>query len=91
MVWGVTCPTLLSGSGYVWMVTSTAADKAPFIFARRSRRELDKVLERTPTLAGVCFAYNKRSLRWLRWLNAEIGNLTYFKGVAGYPFVFRRS
>jgi len=90
VIWGVTSATLLSGIGFVWMVTSKAADKAPFIFARRSQREIEAVLKRTPVLTGTCFAYNRRSLRWLRWLGAEIGMLKHHQGVACYPFTFRR-
>ncbi len=90
VIWGVTSATLLSDSGFVWMVTSKQADKVPFIFARRSQLELQKTLQLIPRLYGTCFAYNKRSLRWLTWLGAEIGKLNYHKGIAQYPFTFRR-
>jgi hypothetical protein len=91
IVWGITTPTLLSGSGYIWAVTTNAVDKCSFVFARRSRLEIEAALERVPLLSGLCFAYNKRSLRWLNWLKADIGALTHFKDVPAYPFVFRRS
>lgn len=90
VVWGITSATLLSDAGCVWMLTNKKADEVPFIFARRSQLELRKALELIPTLYGVCFAYNKRSLRWLKWLGAEIGNLRYHKGIAQYPFTIRR-
>jgi len=91
VIWGVVSPSLLSGVGFLWMVTSKKADEVPFIFARRSQRELERILQTVPVLTGYCFAYNKRSLRWLEWLGAKIGGLKISKGIAQYPFEFRRN
>jgi len=87
VIWGVALPSLLSGIGFLWMVTSKKADEVPFIFARR----LERILQVVPVLTGYCFAYNRRSLRWLEWLGAKIGRLKVSKGIAQYPFEFRRN
>jgi hypothetical protein len=91
VVWGVTSPSLLSNTGFAWMVTSKHADSVPFIFARHSKLELDRLLVDIPVILGNCFAANTRSLKWLRWLGADIAGLKVLKGIPLYPFEFRRA
>jgi len=70
-VWGLIPPTLLSEVAYLWMITFPAAEEHKFIFMRRTKVQIEQMLELYPTIIGDCEASASRSIRWLRYMGAE--------------------
>lgn len=72
-LWGVQSSGMVSGYGYLWLVTTKAADEHPFLFARRSKLFVDEISRSFKTLHGMVDPKFSRSIRWLRWLGFEVG------------------
>lgn len=89
-VWGIVPTTLTSLAGLVWMVTTKEADECPLIFARHSKMELDRIMQKYTMLHGVVKPSYARSIRWLRWLGFEILPSERMHGERVYPFVRRQ-
>lgn len=74
-LWGVESESLLSRTGYVWLLTTPALQEHLFTFVRLSRIALAEVEMRYDVLHGFVAADNQKSIRWLEWLGFTIGPL----------------
>lgn len=72
-MWGVIPPTLLSDQCYLWLSTTEVLKGNEFIFIRRSQRVVEDILSEYPEIIGHVIADQDRSVRWLKWLGAELG------------------
>lgn len=92
-IFGVSPVDALGGVASVWMLTGEIVDEIPYLFLRKSRSQVDELLQEWPILINFIDARYDRALRWVRWLGASVGAEIPF-GVAGlpfHPFVLRRS
>jgi hypothetical protein len=85
-VWGLIPPTLLSGSAYLWLLTTDLVEQHKFLFVRHSQRWIEEALQVYPTIIGDWIPGDPRSRRWLEWLGAEFAA---FQG-GRIPFVIRK-
>lgn len=85
-VWGVILPTLLSDQVYLWMYSNELVDQHQFVFVRHSQRVCEELLKRYQAIVGHVRADAPRSIRWLKWLGAELGQLDGIK----IPFRIRK-
>ncbi len=69
-MWGVHVDSVLSGSAIVWLLTTTAVERHPVAFLRRSRALLRDLRHRYPCLHGLVDREYSRSRAWLDWLGA---------------------
>lgn len=76
-IWGLIPPTLLSDTAYLWLYTTKHFIKHTFVFIRHSQRAMADMLAEFPIIVGHGSPDNHRSLRWLRWLGAEFGELEF--------------
>ena len=72
-IWGVIPPTLLSNQCYLWLYTTEALKGNEFRFARHSQMVVADILKEYPEVIGHVKAGADRSIRWLKWLKAELG------------------
>jgi len=80
VIWGVLMPSLTSGMGVIWALTSKAIDRCPLVFVRRSKIELDKLRAQFSELTGFVATEYEVSARWLRWLGFKISPSYTFHG-----------
>lgn len=66
--WGYAPPTLVGANCYAWMLSTSAIESAPLMFALASKRILAKLHEIYPTVIVTVDPRHKLSLRWLHWL-----------------------
>lgn len=85
-MWGVVIPSLLSNRAYLWLSTTDALIGNEFRFARHSQMVVQSLLEQYPEVIGHVRAGHDRSIRWLKWLKAELGEP---EGMF-VPFVIRK-
>jgi len=85
-MWGIRPYDLVVPKGYLWMATTKAAESAPFLFARYSKMEIDRVMAGFELLYGMVNSKYKRSQKWLEWLGFELLPMTTFHGEKVYPF-----
>ena len=71
-VFGLIPPTILSDTAYLWLLTTDAVDEHTFRFVRHSQRWMEEVLNRYSGVQGHVEQYNRKAIRWLKWLGAEI-------------------
>ena len=71
--WGLIPPTLMSEAAYLWLYTTENVKSHEFLFIRHSQRMVEKMLEEYPALTGHTTVGWDQTIRWLRWLGAEIG------------------
>lgn len=83
-VWGLSRATLLGGEGHAWCATTDRVALHRRRFAVASRAWVAAMLAECDRLSGWCDARYAVSLRWLRWLGAEIGPPVMTAG--GVPF-----
>ena len=72
-MWGVIPPTLLSSQCYLWLFTTPEIKGNEFRFTRHSQVVIEEILEEYPEIIGHVRAGEDRSMRWLKWLGAELG------------------
>lgn len=70
-VWGLIPPTILSERAYLWLLTTDLIEENKFIFVRYSQRVIEMMLNQYPVIVGHTDAGQKKTIRWLKWLNAE--------------------
>lgn len=70
-VWGVMRQSLLSDRGYIWLLTTEAAEEHKFLLIRYSQRIIENLLHRYKVLAGECVISDHRARRWMKFLGAE--------------------
>ena len=71
-VFGVAPPSLLSGFAAPWLLRRADASLYGRAYVRLSRWYRDQMLSDYPILTNWCGAWNKDSIRWLRWLGAKV-------------------
>lgn len=69
--WGLIAPSMLSDKAYLWFFSTDALCKHIFRFIRHSREVTNELLGHYPILVGHGRTDDARSLRWLRWCNAQ--------------------
>lgn len=69
-VWGVMRQSLLSGCGYLWLLTTEEAEQHKFLLIRWSQRVIENLLQRYTILTGECAISDQRARRWMRLLGA---------------------
>lgn len=81
-------PDETKGVGSVWLLGSEGirADKA--IFLNISEHFIALMLNAYPILFNFVDARNKSSIKWLKWLGAEIAPDPIIYGVEQLPFYF---
>lgn len=72
-VWGLVPPTLLSDSAYLWLYHTENVKNHEFLFIRYSQRAVEEMLTLYPTIRGHVLADASKSIRWLKWLGAKLG------------------
>lgn len=72
-IWGVIPPTLLSHQCYLWLYTTEKLKGNEFRFARHSQMVVQDILKEYPEVVGHVKAGHDRSVRWLKWLGAQLG------------------
>lgn len=70
-VWGVMRQSLLSDRGYLWLITTEAAEEHKFLLIRYSQRIIENLLKRYAVLTGECAISDSRARKWMRFLGAE--------------------
>ncbi len=70
-VWGVMRQSLLSDRGYLWLITTEAAEEHKFLLIRYSQRIIENLLKRYRVLTGECAISDSRARKWMRFLGAE--------------------
>jgi hypothetical protein len=75
------------GRALIWMLGSERLEKAARHVLRQTKDIIDGFMDEYPLLYNYIDARNKKSIRWLRHLGAEI-NPALPHGKAGLPFHF---
>ncbi len=70
-IWGVMRQSLLSDRGYLWLLTTEAAEDHKFLLIRYSQRIIETLLQRYAVLTGECQIGDARARKWMRFLGAE--------------------
>jgi hypothetical protein len=81
----MTMPVLLGGESFPWFFSTELVNKHARQFARTCKELLPELLAHHPRLVGRVDARYALSIRWLRWLGAEIGEAAPY-GVEQLPF-----
>lgn len=82
VIWGVKASSMISGYGYLWMISTKVCDEHPFLLARHSKMFIEQMTKTFPVLHGLVERKYTRSIRWLRWLGFTIvdaGDPIYFE------------
>lgn len=82
VVWGVKASSMVSGYGYLWMISTQVCDEHPFLLARHSRKFVDEIKSVFPVLHGLVERKYRRSQNWLRWLGfslVDTGDPIYYE------------
>lgn len=67
-LFGVQGATLISQTGFPWLIGTDLIDLHAKAFLRRNRRMIDRMHERYPTLENYVDVRNVKSIAWLEWL-----------------------
>jgi len=86
-MFGVIKSTLDPTIGYVWLVGSKDIEAFPITFLRQSKEWLEKVAADYDLVTNMVDCRNTVHLRWLRWLEFELGRVVDRFGVEERPFV----
>jgi hypothetical protein len=70
---GLIPPTVLSDRAYIWFWTTQYFAESKLGCLRMSRSCVADALLRYPVLVGHCATGATRSLRWMQWLGAKLG------------------
>lgn len=82
VLWGVKASSMVSGYGYLWLISTKVAEEHPFLFARHSRMFVDQMKKIFPVMHGMVERRYKRSQNWLRWLGfiiVDTGDPIYYE------------
>jgi hypothetical protein len=72
-MYGIRCDTLIGDRATIWMLGSPEIEKIRIKFLRNNRKYIDLFLSYYPILMNWVDVDNKKSIAWLKWLGAEIG------------------
>lgn len=84
-MFGVVPQSLMSGSGFVWMLGTPLVEKHAVMFLRRNRAKVAEMASQFPYLHNYVDARNETAIRWLRWLGFTIHDAEPY-GALGLPF-----
>lgn len=70
-MWGLS-GSVASPIAYAWSLTTPEAEKAPFTFARRARKELDLALSIKPIITACIWTEYKQAIRFFELLGFRI-------------------
>ncbi len=79
-MWGIDRGSMLTNSAFIWLVTCKGVDEHSFIFVRHSQRRLEDLKRRYSFIHGIVQADNEQSIRWLRWLGFQLGDVEFING-----------
>lgn len=85
-MFGVSTVDFLAGIGCPWLLGTDYVERNAQAFLRRSKPYLSKMLGTFPRLINYVDARNELSIRWLRWLGADIDLQPVPYGVSRLPF-----
>jgi hypothetical protein len=71
-IFGVTGASLLSETGYPWLIGTDLIEQHAKPFLRRNRKMVGVMIERYPILKNYVDARNIKAIQWLRWLGFTI-------------------
>lgn len=77
--------SLLSSSGWVWLVTQPAATEKPVTFLRHARRQVAIMRQMFPVLRNFERVGKENSRHWIEWLGFKFGDETEINGVRVMP------
>ena len=88
-IWGVGKISYLSREGIPWMLTSNFVDEHYREFLRRSKGHLQDMKKEAVILTNMVDARNKKSIKWLKWLDFTIHDPVPFgpDGMLFHPFI----
>lgn len=72
-LWGVQLTCVIGRVGYLWVITTPAVDEYPFAFVRATHRVMEEMKQNYDLITGHVDADFEQSIKWLRWLNFEVG------------------
>jgi hypothetical protein len=72
LLWGLRSTNMLDDRAYLWMLGTDAVERHAVTFARYSRAAITMMLQRYSLLYGEVSSDYEASVRWLRWLGAQI-------------------
>lgn len=81
-MWGIDRGSMLTNSAFIWLVTCQGVDEHSFIFVRHSQKRLEDLKKRYSFIHGIVQADNEQSVRWLRWLGFQLGDVEFVNGYA---------
>lgn len=84
-LFGVAPQSLMTGSGYAWMLATPLIERHQLLFLRRCRPMVAEMLCGFNYLHNYVDARNAKAIRWLRWLGFTIHDPAPH-GVLGLPF-----
>lgn len=85
LMWGVLCESFIGRLGVPWMIGTKMLDNNAFVFLRRCRAPLMKVLNNYDRLENYVDVRNTKSISWLRWMGFKIEESQPY-GSLGMPF-----
>lgn len=71
-IFGVTGASMLSTTGYPWMLGTDLIELHAKAFLRRNRKMVGVMLERYPYLTNYVDCRNAKAIEWLKWLGFTI-------------------
>lgn len=71
-IFGVQGASLLSETGFPWMIGTDLIEQHAKPFLRRNRKMVGVMLDRYPHLINYVDARNAKAIEWLQWLGFEI-------------------
>ena len=70
-MWGIIRPSILSGEGYIWLLTTDLAEEHKFLLIRHSQLHIKRLLTSYSILIGDCAIEDVRAHKWLKFLGAK--------------------
>lgn len=67
-IFGVTGASILSETGYPWLIGTDLIEQHAKAFLRRNKQMVRTMLERYPRLENYVDVRNATSIQWLKWL-----------------------
>lgn len=71
-IFGVRGASMVSTTGYPWMIGTDGIDRHAKAFLRRNRKMVGVMLETFPSLENFVHHDNIAAVQWLKWLGFEI-------------------
>lgn len=71
-IFGVTGASVLSETGYPWLIGTDLIEQHAKAFLKRNRKMVGLMLARYPVLKNYVDVRNEKSIQWLRWLGFVI-------------------